>query len=132
MIVRKDAACVVGTTDTTACGSAANQNKQLSLPGGGSLFVFGVQYAPTDNITITGGSGSDGFLGQIWAWTVQYTGGWISTSSVRRIRNRGSSGSQRRAHRGPPAITRNPWRRSRSVVIDYSRVDHNSRIAPTT
>ena len=75
LIVRKDAACVVGTTDTTACGTAANQNKQLSLPGGGSLFVFGVQYAPTDNIAITGGSGSDGFLGQIWAWTVQYTGG---------------------------------------------------------
>jgi hypothetical protein len=75
LIVRNDPVCVVGTVDTTACGSNANQNKQLNLPGGGSIFVFHVQYAPTDNVKITGGSGSNGYLGQIWAWTVQYTGG---------------------------------------------------------
>jgi hypothetical protein len=63
----------VAPTDT--CGTYANQNTLLSLPGGGSLFAFGVQYAPTDNIRITGGSGTNGYLGQIWAWTVQYTGG---------------------------------------------------------
>jgi Putative Flp pilus-assembly TadE/G-like len=73
LIVEKDAACVVASVDI--CGSNANQNKQLALPGGGSIFVFGVQYAPTDNVAITGGSGTDGYLGQIWAWTVQYTGG---------------------------------------------------------
>jgi hypothetical protein len=75
LLVEKSSICVVAPTDTPACQSEANQNKQLKLPGGGSLFLFHVQYAPTDNVLISGGSGSDGFLGQIWAWTVQYTGG---------------------------------------------------------
>jgi hypothetical protein len=72
VIVRPDPACVVGTIDTCP---HENQNTQLKLPGSGSLLLFGVQYAPTDNVTISGGSGSNGYLGQIWAWTVQYTGG---------------------------------------------------------
>jgi hypothetical protein len=75
LIVQKDPACVVAPTESTECAQHANQNKQLNLPGSGSLFVFGVQYAATDNVRISGGSGSNGFLGQIWAWTVQYTGG---------------------------------------------------------
>jgi hypothetical protein len=75
LIVEKDGSCAVGPTDTSACGTAANQNHQLSLPGSGSIHVFGVQYAPTDNVSISGGSGANGFLGQMWAWTVQYTGG---------------------------------------------------------
>jgi hypothetical protein len=73
LIVERDGACPVGPTDV--CGNNANQNLQLSLPGGGSLYAFGVQYAPTDNVRITGGSSGNGFLGQIWSWTVQYTGG---------------------------------------------------------
>lgn len=72
LIVRPDPLCVVALTDS--CPDE-NQNKQLNLPGSGSLLAFGVQYAPTDNVSISGGSGSNGYLGQIWAWTVQYTGG---------------------------------------------------------
>ena len=72
LIVKKDPLCVVASIDS--CPDE-NQNKQLNLPGSGNLFVFGVQYAPTDNVAISGGSGSNGYLGQIWAWTVQYTGG---------------------------------------------------------
>jgi Flp pilus assembly protein TadG len=72
LIVKPDLLCVVAPVDS--CPDE-NANKQLKLPGGGSLFVFGVQYAPTDNVAITGGSGSNGYLGQIWAWTVHYTGG---------------------------------------------------------
>jgi hypothetical protein len=41
----------------------------------GNLFAFGVQYAPTDNVSINSGSDSAGYLGQMWAWTVQYAGG---------------------------------------------------------
>jgi len=73
LLVTKDPNCVVGPTEPTGCKDS--ENTQLKLPGGGSLFAFHVQYAPTDNVVITGGSGSNGFLGQIWAWTVQYTGG---------------------------------------------------------
>jgi Putative Flp pilus-assembly TadE/G-like len=72
LIVKPDLLCVVAPVDT--CPDE-NANNQLKLPGSGSMFVFGVQYAPTDNVAITGGSGSNGFLGQIWAWTVHYTGG---------------------------------------------------------
>lgn len=75
LIVEKDGQCAVALTDTNPCGTASNQNHQLSLPGSGNIHAFGVQYAPTDNVSISGGSGSNGFLGQMWAWTVQYTGG---------------------------------------------------------
>jgi hypothetical protein len=73
LLVTKDPNCFVDTTDSETCNE--NQNKQLKIPGGGSVFVFGVQYAPTDNMEISGGSGSDGYLGQIWAYTVKYSGG---------------------------------------------------------
>lgn len=73
LIVEKDGACVVAAVDV--CGNNANANKQLALPGGGSLHLFGVQYAASDNVAISGGSAGNGFLGQVWAWTVQYTGG---------------------------------------------------------
>jgi hypothetical protein len=53
----------------------ANQNKTLQMPGGGSLWVAGLQYAPTDNIVITGGSGTEGRIGQIISWTIEYKGG---------------------------------------------------------
>lgn len=73
LVVKKNAACYVALTDP--CDVNVGQWRQLSLPGGSSSFVFGVQYAPTDNIFITGGSAGEGFLGQIWAWTVKYSGG---------------------------------------------------------
>jgi hypothetical protein len=74
LMVERDAGCVVGPTDPTPpCN--AGQNTQLNLPGGGSIFMFGVTFAPTDNVKIAGGSGSNGYLGRVWAWTVQYTGG---------------------------------------------------------
>jgi hypothetical protein len=72
LIVRKNSACYVAIEDP--CKVNVSQWRQLTLPGGSSNFVFGVQYAATDNIFITGGSSGDGFLGQIWAWTVKYSG----------------------------------------------------------
>lgn len=73
LIVKKNLNCFVALTDP--CNVNVSQWRQLTLPGGHNNFVFGVQYAPTDNVFITGGSGTDGRLGQIWAWTVKYTGG---------------------------------------------------------
>jgi hypothetical protein len=45
------------------------------MAGGGALYLAGVQYAPTDNVKISGGSGTDGFAGRIISWTVSYSGG---------------------------------------------------------
>ena len=35
----------------------------------------GVQYGPTDNMAISGNSSSTGRVGQLWAWTLKYSGG---------------------------------------------------------
>ena len=73
LIVTKDPNCTVGTTEPSGC--ADTSNNVINLPGGGSLFVAGVQYAPTDNVSINGSSAGAGRIGQIIAWTVFYTGG---------------------------------------------------------
>jgi len=53
----------------------ASDNTTINMAGGGSLAVEGVQYAPTDNIAISGGSAGVGQVGQVWAWTIDYKGG---------------------------------------------------------
>jgi hypothetical protein len=45
------------------------------MAGGGSLGLIGVQYAPTDNVRISGGSSGTGEVGQIISWTLTYEGG---------------------------------------------------------
>lgn len=52
----------------------STHNATLRLPGGGSLFVAGVQYAPLDNAAVSGGSGSNGVLGQLISWTIKFSG----------------------------------------------------------
>lgn len=77
LLVNKDPDCVVPTTapfwEPSACD--ANKNKTLNMAGGGSLALEGVQYAPTDNVEIHGGSSGDGRVGQIISWTLFYSGG---------------------------------------------------------
>jgi Putative Flp pilus-assembly TadE/G-like len=76
LLVNKDPTCFVPAfplQEPAACD--ANKNKTLNLSGGGSLDVEGVQYAPTDNVEIHGGSTGTGQVGQIWAWTIFYSGG---------------------------------------------------------
>jgi Flp pilus assembly protein TadG len=74
LLVKKDAACAVQPPPyPAACDD--QHNKTINLPGGGSLFLAGVQYAPSDHVFIGGGSSGSGFLGQIVAWTVKYDGG---------------------------------------------------------
>jgi Putative Flp pilus-assembly TadE/G-like len=73
LMVTKDPNCVPVTPYPTACND--NGNKALSMAGGGSLYLAGVQYAPTDNVTFSGGSAGQGNAGRIVAWTVTYSGG---------------------------------------------------------
>jgi hypothetical protein len=72
LMVVPDPDCFVAPEEPDSQCSTHNQT--LTLPGGGSLFVAGVQYAPTDNAVVTGGSGSGGVLGQIISWTIRFTG----------------------------------------------------------
>ena len=53
----------------------ASHNRTINMAGGGSLAIEGVQYAPTDNVAVRGGSAGTGQVGQIWAWTIDYSGG---------------------------------------------------------
>lgn len=86
ILVKKDTggaggtqACVVPTSapflEPTACDDGKNQT--ISIAGGGQLDVEGVQYAPTDNVTLGGSSDGNGTVGQIIGWTITYTGGTV-------------------------------------------------------
>ncbi|MDQ3689476.1 MAG: Tad domain-containing protein [Chloroflexota bacterium] len=73
LIVVPDANCVVESPPPAACNEA--NNKTLKLSGGGAIFLAGVQYAPSDNAVLTGGSGQDSDVGAFWAWTMTFNGG---------------------------------------------------------
>ncbi len=73
LLVTKDPNCVPVVPYPSACNDTGN--KALSMAGGGQLYLAGVQYAPTDNVTFSGGSAGAGNAGRIVAWTVTYSGG---------------------------------------------------------
>jgi hypothetical protein len=77
VLVLKDPDCFVPTSppfiEPGACN--ANKNKTINLAGSGQLVLEGVQYMPTDNVEISGSSGSTGKVGQIISWTLKYSGG---------------------------------------------------------
>jgi hypothetical protein len=79
VIVQPNPACPVVLPYPTAChdpgsggGSASNQT--IDLAGGAGIYLGGVQYAPSDNMTITGNSSSAVYVGQVWSWTIYYKG----------------------------------------------------------
>jgi hypothetical protein len=78
LLVNKDPSCFVPTSapfqEPPACDPGTH-DKTINMAGGGSLALEGVQYAPTDNIEIHGGSVGTGQVGQIIAWTLFYSGG---------------------------------------------------------
>jgi hypothetical protein len=78
LLVNKDSTCFVPTSapfqEPAGCDPGTH-DKTINLAGGGSLALEGVQYAPTDNIEISGGSSGNGQVGQIIAWTLKYSGG---------------------------------------------------------
>lgn len=77
VLVLKDPLCYVPTSapwqEPSSCNASVNQT--INMAGGGSLFLIGVQYAPTDNLVISGGSSGTGEVGQIISWTLTYAGG---------------------------------------------------------
>lgn len=73
LMVTKDPNCRPVLPYPSTCND--NGNRALSMAGGGSLYLAGVQYAPTDNVTFSGGSAGTGNAGRIVAWTVTYSGG---------------------------------------------------------
>jgi Flp pilus assembly protein TadG len=78
LLVIKDPSCYVPTSppfqEPAGCDPGTH-NKTLNIAGGGSLALEGVQYAPTDNVEIAGGSSGTGQVGQIISWTLFYAGG---------------------------------------------------------
>jgi Flp pilus assembly protein TadG len=76
LIVQWDPACPVQLPYPGAChdNPTASGNYTTDLAGGGGIYLAGVQYMPSDNVTITGNSSSEGYVGQIWAWTLNYKG----------------------------------------------------------
>lgn len=73
MLVEKDPNCIPTQPYPTSCND--NGNATLNMSGGGALYLAGVQYAPTDNVKISGGSSGEGKAGRIISWTVTYSGG---------------------------------------------------------
>lgn len=73
VMVVPDPDCPIGVTAPTTCNE--NENKTLSLDGGGNIFLAGVQYAPSDNAVLTGNSGQKAEIGAFWAWTIEFKGG---------------------------------------------------------
>jgi hypothetical protein len=71
LIVEPDLNCTVGTVEPPSCPSL----NQLKLPGGGSLYLTGIQYARSDRSTIVGGSSGVGYIGQFISWTLKMSGG---------------------------------------------------------
>lgn len=75
IIVPPDIRCPVSYPLVASCTNAVeNQNKAIDLSGGSALYLGGVQYAPTDAVTVAGNTATGGYVGQIWAWTLKYTG----------------------------------------------------------
>jgi hypothetical protein len=78
IVVEKYLGCFdPGTTSPIPCTDTGNdtKNKLINLSGGGRLDVAGIIYAPTDQVAISGKSGTNSTLGQIVGWKVTYSGG---------------------------------------------------------
>jgi hypothetical protein len=73
VMVEPDPTCEVVSPPPTACRETFNQT--LKLTGGGNIYLAGVQYAPSDNATLTGSSGQESDVGAFWAWTMEFNGG---------------------------------------------------------
>jgi hypothetical protein len=75
VMVEPDPTCVVGPTAPQPPNCKESENKTLGLTGGGNIFLAGVQYAPSDNATLTGNAGQKSEIGAFWSWTVEFKGG---------------------------------------------------------
>lgn len=76
IMVDTNTACFLGgiPQDNSGCEISSIDNT-VNLAGSGSLQVAGVIYGPSDQMSINGNSAQTGYVGQIYSWTVTYTGG---------------------------------------------------------
>jgi hypothetical protein len=80
VIVQRDSNCTPTLPLPAGCDNhEENLNKAIDLSGGSGIYLAGVQFAVSDGISIAGNSSSGGYVGQIIAWTVLYTGGSVIT-----------------------------------------------------
>lgn len=75
LVVVPTGTCAVTLPLGGTCLSEEGSHSALDITGNAALYLGGVQYAPEDQVTISGHSGSQGYVGQLWAWTVRYHGG---------------------------------------------------------
>lgn len=80
IMVVPDPNCRVVQPYPTTCGDSVNDT--LKFPGGGALFVAGVQYAPSDNIKVAGNTLGTGVVGEIIGWTLEYDSGSLNQESA--------------------------------------------------
>src|SRR5436190_9660363 len=80
LMVGPDPGCYVDGQEPPTCNESLD--KTLNLPGGGNLFVAGVQYAPTDNVNIKGNSTTTGVLGELISWTVKFDSSFLNLESA--------------------------------------------------
>jgi hypothetical protein len=74
VMVTRDPTCLVTDPYPTACVDTGSTNHVVNMTGSSDLYLAGVQFMPSDNATINS-SGATGYVGQIWAWTIHYSGG---------------------------------------------------------
>jgi hypothetical protein len=72
LLVEWDSRCTVTPVYPNLCDDGHNNTVRLN--GGSSLYLAGVQYTPSDNAALAGGNTGIGYVGQIVAWTVKYSG----------------------------------------------------------
>lgn len=84
LMVVPDPDCYVPTSTPfiEPSGCVDSKNKTLVLPGGGDLWVAGVQYAPTDNVNVKGNTTTTGTFGELIAWTVKYDSSFLNLESA--------------------------------------------------
>jgi hypothetical protein len=72
--VPRDEDCFSGVTPIITPSCDVNQTTTVGIAGNGRLVVGGVIYGPSDNMNINS-SAQFGYVGQVLAWSVKYTGG---------------------------------------------------------
>lgn len=72
LMVTRDPSCIVPNGLPTLCTDT--HNDAISIAGQSDMYLAGVQFMPSDNSDINS-SAATGYIGQIWAWTLKYSGG---------------------------------------------------------
>ena len=74
LMVTRDGACTPVTPYPSCPNDGANDT--IKIAGNSVLYLAGVQFMPSDNVSINS-SAATGYIGQIWAWTLKYSGGVV-------------------------------------------------------